>query len=207
MASKSRPYDAVKRGLDIVASLIAMVVLSPVIVATAIAVRVNLGSPVLFTQPRPGRHGNVFRLYKFRSMRNVDESRGLVTDEQRLTRFGSLLRSTSLDELPSLLNVLRGEMSIVGPRPLLVEYLPRYSPEQARRHEVRPGVTGLAQVSGRNTLTWEDKFRIDVAYVDRRSFRMDVQILAATIRSVFAREGISAPGEATMSRFEGSADA
>lgn len=197
----SRPYDSVKRGLDIAASLVAMVMLSPVILATAIAVRIQLGAPVLFIQPRPGRGGNIFRLYKFRSMRNVDESRGWVTDEQRLTRFGRGLRSTSLDELPSLLNVLRGEMSVVGPRPLLVEYLSRYSTEQARRHEVRPGVTGLAQVSGRNALTWEDKFRLDVAYVENCSLGLDARIVARTLKSVVVREGISADDHVTMRKF------
>jgi lipopolysaccharide/colanic/teichoic acid biosynthesis glycosyltransferase len=148
----------------------------------------------------------VFRLYKFRSMRNVDESRGLVTDEQRLTRFGRILRSTSLDELPSLWNVLHGDMSVVGPRPLLVEYLPRYTPEQARRHEVRPGITGLAQVNGRNTVEWEQRFELDVQYVDRRSLALDARILVDTVRSVVAREGISAEGHVTMRKF-GEADA
>jgi len=201
-----RPYDVAKRGLDAAASAVGLVVLSPVILVTAIVVRLNLGSPVLFTQPRPGRGGRVFRLYKFRSMRNVDESRGLVTDEQRLTRFGRILRSTSLDELPSLLNVLHGDMSVVGPRPLLVEYLPRYTPEQARRHEVRPGITGLAQVNGRNTVEWEQRFALDVQYVDRRSLALDARILVDTVRSVVAREGISAEGHVTMRKF-GEADA
>ncbi|WP_334148983.1 sugar transferase [Microbacterium sp.] len=201
-----RPYDVAKRALDAAASAVGLVVLSPVILVTAVVVRLNLGSPVLFTQPRPGRGGRVFRLYKFRSMRNVDESRGLVTDEQRLTRFGRILRSTSLDELPSLLNVLHGDMSVVGPRPLLVEYLPRYTPEQARRHEVRPGITGLAQVNGRNTVEWEQRFALDVQYVDRRSLALDARILVDTVRSVVAREGISAEGHVTMRKF-GEADA
>lgn len=200
-----RPYDVAKRTLDAAASAVGLVVLSPVILITAVVVRLNLGSPVLFTQPRPGRGGRVFRLYKFRSMRNVDESRGWVTDEQRLTRFGRILRSTSLDELPSLWNVLHGDMSIVGPRPLLVEYLPRYTPEQARRHEVRPGITGLAQVNGRNTVEWEQRFALDVQYVDRRSAALDARILIDTVRSVVAREGISAEGHATMRKF-GEAD-
>lgn len=196
-----RTYDVVKRALDAAASAIGLVVLSPVILITALVVRVNLGSPVLFTQLRPGRGGRVFRLYKFRSMRNVDASRGLVTDEQRLTRFGRILRSTSLDELPSLWNVLHGDMSVVGPRPLLVEYLPRYTPEQARRHEVRPGITGLAQINGRNTVDWEQRFALDVQYVDSRSLALDARILISTVRSVVVREGISAEGHATMRKF------
>lgn len=196
-----RPYDALKRALDAAAAAVGLVVLSPVIVITALVVRVNLGSPVLFTQPRPGRGGRIFRLYKFRSMRSVDESRGWVTDEQRLTRFGRILRSTSLDELPSLWNVLHGDMSVVGPRPLLVEYLPRYTPEQNRRHEVRPGITGLAQVNGRNTVGWEQRFALDVQYVDGRSLTLDARILVDTVRSVVAREGISAEGHVTMRAF------
>ncbi|MFE6995720.1 sugar transferase [Microbacterium sp. NPDC057659] len=204
MARNRRPYDLLKRFIDVFLSLIAAVVLLPVMVVVAVLVAVNLGRPVVFAQERPGQGGRVFVLRKFRSMRDVDEARGLVTDEQRLTRFGRLLRSTSLDELPSLWNVLKGDMSLVGPRPLLVEYLPLYSREQARRHEVRPGVTGLAQVSGRNALSWEDKFARDVEYVDGRSLGLDARIIFATIRSVFVREGISAPGEATMSKFGGS---
>ncbi|MGV2982238.1 sugar transferase [Microbacterium sp. AGC85] len=199
--AKRRPYDAVKRVLDLVVSAFALVILSPVIVATALVVRMKLGAPVLFTQPRPGRGGRIFRLYKFRSMRSIDATRGWVSDEQRLTPFGSILRSTSLDELPSLWNVFRGDMSFVGPRPLLVEYLTRYSPEQARRHEVRPGITGLAQVSGRNTVDWEKRFELDVAYVDNRSLGLDARILARTLRSVVVREGISADGHATMRKF------
>jgi lipopolysaccharide/colanic/teichoic acid biosynthesis glycosyltransferase len=199
-----RPYDLLKRFLDVFLSLVAAVVLLPVMAAVAVLVAVNLGRPVVFAQERPGRGGRVFVLRKFRSMRDVDEARGLVTDEQRLTSFGRLLRSTSLDELPSLWNVLKGDMSLVGPRPLLVEYLPLYSRQQARRHEVRPGITGLAQVSGRNALSWEDKFARDVEYVDGRSLGLDARIIFATVRSVFVREGISAPGEATMSKFGGS---
>lgn len=199
--ARRRPYDVVKRALDVVGALLCLVVLSPVIAATALAVRAKLGSPVLFAQPRPGRNGEVFRLYKFRSMRHVDEARGWVTDEQRLTGFGRALRATSLDELPSLWNVLRGEMSFVGPRPLLVEYLDRYTPEQARRHEVRPGITGLAQVNGRNALSWDEKFRLDVQYVDRRGLALDARILLDTARAVFRREGISHEGQATMHKF------
>ncbi|MFD6700687.1 MULTISPECIES: sugar transferase [unclassified Microbacterium] len=199
----SRPYDVVKRFLDIVTSVVALVLLSPVLAIVAVMVAVRLGRPVLFVQPRPGKDGRIFRLRKFRSMRDVDESKGLVSDADRLTTFGRKLRSTSLDELPSLWNVLRGDMSIVGPRPLLVEYLSRYSPEQARRHEVRPGITGLAQVSGRNALSWDDKFVLDVEYVDKRSLVLDTRVVWATVGSVFAREGISADGHATMTKFDG----
>lgn len=201
MSGQARPYDVVKRGLDVVASAVALVVLSPVIVVTASLVAIKLGRPIVFAQDRPGKDGRIFTLYKFRSMRSVDESRGWVTDADRLTPFGLRLRSTSLDELPSLWNVLRGDMSIVGPRPLLVEYLERYTPEQARRHEVRPGVTGLAQVSGRNAISWESKFAQDVRYVDRRSVGLDLRIVVATIASVVKREGISAEGHVTMSKF------
>lgn len=204
MALIRRPYDPLKRFLDVFLSLIAAVVLLPVMAVVAVLVAVNLGRPVLFTQRRPGLGGRVFVLRKFRSMRDVDLSRSLVTDEQRLTQFGRLLRSTSLDELPSLWNVLRGDMSLVGPRPLLVEYLPLYSKDQARRHEVRPGITGLAQISGRNALSWEDKFTRDVEYVDTRSLGLDTRIIFATVRSVFVREGISAQGEATTCKFGGS---
>ncbi|WP_431806792.1 sugar transferase [Microbacterium paraoxydans] len=201
MSARFRPYDAVKRALDIVVSAVALVLLSPVIAATAVLVAARLGRPVVFAQPRPGRDGRIFTLYKFRSMRPVDPARGWVTDAERLTPFGARLRSTSLDELPSLWNVLRGDMSIVGPRPLLVEYLDRYTPEQARRHEVRPGITGLAQVTGRNAVTWESRFAQDVRYVDRRSVGLDLRIVIATVGSVVRRDGISADGHATMSRF------
>lgn len=201
MSTLRRPYDLVKRGLDIAASALALVVLSPLIVATAVLVAVKLGRPVVFAQKRPGKDGRIFTLYKFRSMRSVDESRGWVTDADRLTPFGVRLRSTSLDELPSLWNVLKGDMSIVGPRPLLVEYLGRYSPEQARRHEVRPGITGLAQVTGRNAISWESKFAQDVRYVDRRSAGLDLRIVVETIGSVVKREGISAEGHVTMKKF------
>lgn len=201
MAGNTRSYDLLKRLLDILTSAVALVLLSPVLAIVALLVAVRLGRPVLFVQPRPGRNGRIFRLRKFRSMRDIDEARGLISDADRLTPFGRKLRSTSLDELPSLWNVLRGEMSVVGPRPLLVEYLPRYTPEQARRHEVRPGITGLAQVSGRNALSWEDKFALDVEYVENRSLKLDARIVVATVRSVIAREGISAEGQATMTKF------
>lgn len=199
-------YDLVKRGLDIAGAAIALVLLSPVIAVVAILVAANLGRPVLFAQDRPGRRGQVFRLYKFRSMRSPDEARGLVTDEERLTTFGTRLRSTSLDELPTLINVLRGDMSVVGPRPLLVQYLERYTPQQKLRHEVRPGITGLAQVSGRNALSWEEKFDLDVEYVDARSVFLDARIILFTALAVLKREGISAHGHVTMAEFMGSAD-
>lgn len=198
-----RRYDPVKRVLDVISASLTFVVLSPVIGIVAGLVAVNLGRPVLFRQPRPGLNGKVFYLYKFRTMKNPDPSRGLVTDEQRLTPFGRALRSTSLDELPSLVNVVRGDMSVVGPRPLLVQYLERYTPQQARRHEVRPGITGLAQVSGRNSLTWDEKFQLDVEYVDARSLGLDALILARTVATVFARRGVSADNHVTMSEFIG----
>lgn len=206
MATSLRLYDRLKRVLDIVGAAIGLVVLSPVIAATAALVAVKLGRPVIFAQPRPGLNGRIFTLYKFRSMCNVDDVKGWVTDEQRLTSFGKALRATSLDELPSLWNVLRGDMSFVGPRPLLVEYLDRYTPQQARRHEVRPGITGLAQANGRNALMWEEKFALDVDYVDSRSFLLDTRIILATVKSVISRDGISHDGEATMRKF-GSPDA
>ncbi|WP_413543934.1 sugar transferase [Citricoccus nitrophenolicus] len=198
------PYRVVKRVVDVAGAAGLIVAASPVIAVTAIAVRKNLGSPVLFTQERPGKDGLVFRMYKFRSMKSVDREAGLVSDKDRLTRFGSWLRSTSLDELPSLLNVLQGDMSFVGPRPLLVSYLERYSPEQARRHEVRPGITGLAQSSGRNHLNWEQRFQLDVKYVDSMSAALDLRILFRTLAAVLKRSGITADGEATMSEFTGS---
>ena len=194
-------YDVVKRVLDALVAAVGLVLFSPLAVTVALLVAMKLGRPVLFRQDRPGRNGEVFRLYKFRTMRVVDSARGLETDEQRLTRFGRRLRSTSLDEIPTLWTVLRGDMSVVGPRPLLVRYLDRYTPEQARRHEVRPGVTGLAQSAGRNNLTWDQKFELDVRYVDNRSFWLDGVILARTVRAVLVREGISAEGDATMPEF------
>ncbi|KQY60075.1 hypothetical protein ASD11_11305 [Aeromicrobium sp. Root495] len=198
----TRAGDAVKRALDVVVSALGLVVASPVILVTAILVRRRLGTPVLFRQVRPGRHGQPFTLVKFRTM--LDPAEGLTSDEDRLTPFGRRLRSLSLDELPSLVNVLRGDMSLVGPRPLLLSYLARYTPEQARRHEVRPGITGLAQVSGRNEVPWERRFELDVQYVDRRSLRLDLRILAATALPVLARRGISDGGSSTMTEFLGS---
>ena len=196
-----RRYDAVKRGMDVVVSAVGLVVTAPIQLVVVGVVRVALGSPVLFRQPRPGKDGVVFELVKFRTMRHPDAEH--QTDAERLTPVGRFLRSTSLDELPTLWNVLKGDMSLVGPRPLLVEYLPLYSTEQARRHEVRPGITGLAQVSGRNALDWDDKFALDVEYVDRRGPGLDLRILWRTMRAVLARRDISADGEATMSKFLG----
>lgn len=201
-----RVDDAAKRLFDIVVSALLLVVLSPVLLVTALLVRSRLGSPVLFSQQRPGRHGELFTIRKFRTMRAAPSDTGSVaavaTDAERLTGFGRKLRSSSMDELPELWNVLRGEMSLVGPRPLLVEYLDRYNPEQARRHEVRPGITGWAQVNGRNAVSWEDRLAMDVWYVDNRSFLLDLRILAMTVRSVLAREGVSAAGHATMEPFQ-----
>lgn len=191
-----------KRGMDILASAVSLVVLFPLLLVLAAAVRLFLGRPVLFRQVRPGLHGRPFVLYKFRTMRDLRDANGnLLPDEQRLTPFGRFLRSASLDELPELFNVLRGDMSLVGPRPLLMEYLDRYTPEQARRHEVKPGITGWAQVNGRNSLSWEDKFRLDVWYVDHWSLWLDFKILWLTVVKVLRREGISAAGSATMPEF------
>lgn len=204
MSSKGQPtigYDRVKRLLDLCGAAILLLISLPVQLVVAIAVATKLGRPVLFRQPRPGRRGKIFTLIKFRSMTDVDPARGLITDDERLTRFGAALRATSLDELPTLVNVLRGDMSMVGPRPLLVSYLSRYTPDQARRHEVRPGVTGLAQVSGRNAVDWAERFKLDVEYVDSRSFALDIRILVRTVASVFRREGISAEGHVTMHEF------
>lgn len=197
-------YSDVKRGMDFAAAAVLLVAASPLMAVTAVAVKKNLGSPVLFKQDRPGLDGKIFTLLKFRSMKDVDEAAGLVTNEQRMTPFGSKLRSTSLDELPSLLNVLKGDMSFVGPRPLMPAYLERYTPEEARRHEVRPGITGMAQVSGRNLLDWSSRFKLDVEYVDNLTFSTDLKVLAKTLRTVLSKEGVSGEGEATMSAFMGS---
>lgn len=204
MTSEKRPYDPVKRGADLLVGAIVLVLSLPIQLLVYILVAIRLGRPVLFRQRRPGRDGRIFTILKFRSMLDIDEARGLVTDEQRLTPFGRTLRSTSLDELPALLNVLRGDMSLVGPRPLLESYLPLYTHEQARRHEVRPGITGLAQVSGRNSTTWEERFAYDVYYVDHRSARLDLWILWRTVRTVFSRSGVSADDNVTMHEFRGS---
>lgn len=193
-----------KRAFDLVVALIALLFLWPAILLVALLIRFKLGSPVLFKQTRPGLHGKPFNMLKFRSMLDaVDKEGNPLPDDQRLTRFGRILRSTSLDELPGLINVLKGDMSLVGPRPLLMEYLPLYSAEQARRHNVRPGITGWAQVNGRNAISWEDKFKLDVWYVDNCSIWLDIKILFLTVKKVFVREGISAAGEATMSKFTG----
>lgn len=194
-----------KRMFDLVATVIGILLLWPIALVLAIAIRTRLGSPVLFTQLRPGLNGRPFKMYKFRTMTDARDNAGnLFPDAVRLTAFGRFLRSSSLDELPELINVLRGEMSLVGPRPLLMEYLPLYSREQARRHEVKPGITGWAQVNGRNTISWDDKFKLDVWYVDNRSTVFDVKILFLTIAKVFMREGITQEGQATMEKFTGS---
>jgi lipopolysaccharide/colanic/teichoic acid biosynthesis glycosyltransferase len=199
-----RPDDAGKRVFDVLGAGVALVLLSPVVAVIALLVWLQMGSPVLFRQERPGRYGRPFVMLKFRTMTNRrDASGALLPDDARLTRFGRFLRRTSLDELPELFNVLAGDMSLVGPRPLLVEYLPLYSPEQARRHEVRPGITGWTQVNGRNALTWDQKFALDVWYVDHRSLRLDLEILAKTASQVISGRGVSAPGHATMERFRG----
>lgn len=193
-----------KRLLDVVLVLVTSPLWAPLIILLAVLVRVNLGSPVFFSQVRPGLGARPFRLIKFRSMTDARSASGaLLPDSERLPPFGQLLRSTSLDELPELLNVLKGDMSLVGPRPLLTEYLPLYSKEQARRHEMRPGLTGWAQVNGRNALSWEDKFKLDVWYVDNQSLWLDLKIIWLTLWKVVRREGISASGEATMLPFKG----
>jgi sugar transferase EpsL len=197
-------YSAAKRAFDIVVSAVLLVVLAPLVAVIALAVRAQLGRPVLFRQVRAGRYGRPFTMRKFRTMRDIrDAQGGLLPDDARVTRLGSFLRSTSLDELPELWNVLIGEMSLVGPRPLLPEYLPLYSPAQARRHEVRSGITGWAQVNGRNALTWERRFELDVYYVDHRSFLFDLRILLSTIATVVRRQHISHAGHVTMERFRG----
>lgn len=194
-----------KRIVDVVLASGALAVLSPLMLGVAAMVRFKLGRPVLFRQARPGLNGEVFEMFKFRTMTDERDATGdLLPDSERLTAFGRTLRSTSLDELPELINVVKGDMSLVGPRPLRTYYLPLYNATQARRHEVRPGITGLAQVSGRNALTWESKFELDVAYVDRLSPLLDMQIILKTIGSVLGRRGVSAPGEATMPPFRGS---
>lgn len=199
-------HDTLKRALDVAVAGALLVLTAPAQLAVAVAVRRRLGSPVLFRQARPGLHGRPFTLLKFRTMLDVDPARGLTTNEQRLTPFGRRLRATSLDELPSLWNVLRGDMSLVGPRPLRTDYLERYSARQARRHEVRPGVTGLAQVSGRNALGWDERLALDVEYVERRSLRLDLAILLRTLLTVVRRDGIDHEGHATMEAFQGPAN-
>lgn len=197
-------YKYIKRFFDIVSSLLAIIILSPVLVITSILVRTKLGSPVLFKQERPGKDEKIFTLMKFRTMTDErDENGELLPDEIRLTKFGKFLRSTSIDELPELFNILKGDMSVIGPRPLLVRYLPRYNEHQHRRHEVRPGLSGWAQVNGRNTVTWEDKFNMDVEYVDNYNLVMDIKILFMTVVNVLKHDGISSETSATMEEFMG----
>lgn len=205
MTHKASFYDKyIKRLLDVVLSGIALIILSPVLLVTAILVRTKLGSPVLFRQERPGKDERIFKLCKFRTMTDArDENGELLPDEVRLTKFGRFLRSTSIDELPELWNILKGDMSIVGPRPLLVRYLPRYNAEQRRRHSVRPGLTGHAQANGRNALSWEEKFSLDVYYVDHISFILDAKTILLTVKNVLKREGISSETSATMEEFMG----
>jgi len=194
----------VKRLFDVIVASFALLLLSPALALIALLIRINLGSPVLFHQSRPGLHGKPFKICKFRSMLDVSDSHGKpLSDEARLTRFGKFLRATSMDEPPELWNVIKGEMSLVGPRPLLMEYLPLYNEEQFRRHDVRPGITGWAQINGRNAISWEEKFNLDLWYVDNQSFWLDVEILFLTIKKVFFREGISAEGAVTMPLFTG----
>lgn len=205
MEHKKRIYEKyIKRILDFTLSLIALICLSPILLIVAILVRVKLGSPIIFKQQRPGKDEKIFTLYKFRTMTDEkDENGNLLPDSKRLTKFGKFLRSTSLDELPELINILKGDMAIVGPRPLLVEYLELYNEEQKHRHDVKPGLTGLAQTSGRNAITWEEKFEKDIEYVHNISFIGDTKIIIKTAIKVFKREGISQEGNVTMERFKG----
>ena len=206
MERKKGIYEKyVKRPQDFVCALLALIVLSPIILILAILVRIKLGSPVLFTQDRPGKDGKIFKLYKFRTMTSETNKHGeLLPDEVRLTGFGKKLRATSLDELPELMNILRGDMAVVGPRPLLVRYLERYNEHQARRHEIRPGFTGYAQVNGRNSITWEEKFNLDVEYVDNITFLGDWKIIFQTVGVVLKRDGVSSETSVTMEEFMGS---
>lgn len=198
-------FIMLKRAFDIAASASALVILSPVLAITAYKVKKNLGSPVLFRQTRPGLHGKPFEMVKFRTMKDATDKEGnALPDSERLTEFGKKLRASSLDELPELWNVLKGDMSLVGPRPLLMEYLPLYSAEQAKRHNVRPGVTGYAQVNGRNSLGWEEKFKLDTWYVEHQSFLLDIKILLKTVEKVIKKDDINSPTDATMEKFEGS---
>jgi lipopolysaccharide/colanic/teichoic acid biosynthesis glycosyltransferase len=200
-----RIYDPVKRGVDVILGSAALIASAPIQAVIAAMVRRKLGSPVVFRQKRPGKDEQIFELVKFRTLREPDPDAGLVSDADRMTPFGSFLRSTSLDELPTLWNVVKGEMSLVGPRPLLVQYLDRYSPAQRRRHEVRPGLTGLAQINGRNALSWDEKFSLDLDYVEKRSLPLDLKVILGTVVKVIRRHGIAANGEATMPEFMGSA--
>ena len=194
----------IKRFLDFILSLVAIIILSPVYLILAILVKIKLGSPVIFSQERPGKDEKIFKMYKFRSMTNkTDENGNLLPDEERLTSFGKALRSTSLDELPELINILKGDMSIVGPRPLLVKYLPLYNETQKQRHKVRPGVTGYAQCNGRNAISWKEKFDLDVYYVNHLSFVLDIKVIFKTIKVVLCRSGISSDTSATVEEFKG----
>lgn len=198
-------YKYIKRILDIISSLLAIIFLSPLLAVTAVLVKTKLGSPVLFRQERPGKDEKIFTLMKFRTMTDErDENGELLPDEVRLTKFGKFLRSTSIDELPELFNILKGDMSVIGPRPLLVKYLPRYNEHQHRRHEVRPGLSGWAQVNGRNSISWEEKFDLDVEYVDNYSLSKDINILFMTVMSVIKRDGINSDNDVTMEEFMGS---
>jgi len=204
---KTKPLPISKRVLDLVIAIPGILVLSPIFALISVLVRINIGSPVIFSQKRPGYLGKPFWVYKFRTMANLyDDNDNLLPDDQRITRLGQVLRSTSLDELPELYNVIRGEMSIVGPRPLLMQYLDRYTSEQARRHEFLPGMTGWAQINGRNALSWEEKFKLDVWYIDHWSFGLDLKILLISVIKVLRREGISQPGQATSEEFMGTHD-
>ena len=204
-ARKSIYQNYIKRLLDFVLALLALIILSPVFLIVAILVRIKLGSPIIFKQERPGLHEKIFRMYKFRTMTDArDENGELLPDDVRLTKFGKILRSTSLDELPELWNILKGDMSIVGPRPLLVKYLPLYSEEQRHRHDVKPGFTGLAQVNGRNSISWDEKFKWDIKYVDDVSFLQDFKIILNTVKVVFKRDGITSDTSVTMEEFVGS---
>lgn len=205
MAHKQKFYEKyIKRGIDFLLALVATVVLSPVLLAVAILVRIKLGTPVLFRQQRPGLNERIFTIYKFRTMTDARDDKGeILPDEVRLTRFGQVLRSTSLDELPELFNILKGDMAIVGPRPLLVQYLPLYNERQKQRHTVRPGITGYAQVNGRNSISWEEKFELDVYYTEHLTWQMDIKVFFKTIKAVIAREGISSETSATMEPFRG----
>lgn len=199
-----RLQSLIKRSIDIVGSGIGLIIISPILLITGLAIRFKLGSPIFFTQDRVGKDGKIFKMIKFRTMTDATDKWGeLLSDDERLTSFGKLLRSTSIDELPELINVFKGEMSLVGPRPLLVEYKELYSKEQFRRHEVRPGMTGWAQVNGRNSLSWSERFNLDIEYVDNNNFFMDVKILFMTIGKVINRDGISQEGKATMDKFNG----
>jgi sugar transferase EpsL len=193
-----------KRGFDLILTILALIILSPLLLIMAIIVKTLLGSPILFCQQRPGQYSNQFLIYKFRTMTyGKDEKGNLLPDSQRMTRLGIFLRATSLDELPELFNILKGDMSIVGPRPLLMKYLDRYTPEQARRHEVKPGLTGWAQVNGRNAISWEQKFNLDIWYVDHWSILLDIKIIMITVWKILKREGISQEGHAAMEEFKG----